>query len=106
MKTRLALLSATVLVVAIAAACGKSHGRSKIEDVPITETVAIPGLSAPVDVVRDEYGRVHIYGSTQLDVATATGWVEAEDRMIQLDLARRFGSGRLAELVGAVSSDA
>jgi penicillin amidase len=59
-----------------------------------------PGLSAPVSVERDSLGVVTITGESRADVAWATGFVHAQDRYFQMDLARRMAAGRLAELVG------
>src|SRR5207244_4269986 len=59
-----------------------------------------PALSAPVDVVRDQWGIPHIYGDDPADVAFAQGYVMAMDRLVQMDLARHKADGTLAELVG------
>jgi penicillin G amidase len=74
-----------------------------IQSIGITDTVKNPILSAPVDVVRDQYGVPHIYGQTPADVAFAEGYVMAEDRLVQMDLARHQAAGTLAELVGGLS---
>ena len=58
------------------------------------------GLSAPVQVSRDELGVPTIRGATRVDVARATGFLHAQDRFFQMDLARRRAAGELAALVG------
>ena len=63
-------------------------------------TVSIEGLKAPVEVVRDKYGVPHIYAQTVEDLFFAQGYVQAQDRFWQMELYRRAGSGRLAELFG------
>lgn len=78
-------------------------GRPLVESVPATDEVAAPGLSAPVDVVRDEWGVPHIYGERLGDVAFAQGYLMAQDRLVQMDLARRAAAGTLAVLAGALS---
>jgi penicillin amidase len=75
------------------------------ERVPVSETVSISGVSAPVDIVRDRYGMVHIYARSLEDVMFAQGYMMAVDRHGQLELLRRVAAGRLAELVGALSAD-
>ena len=63
-------------------------------------TLALPGLEAPVRVVYDQYGVPHIYAQNEHDLYLAFGYVQACDRLWQMDLLRRITEGRLAELVG------
>ncbi len=62
--------------------------------------VELPGLSAPVTVRRDEHGVPHIEAATLDDLIEAQGFVVAQDRLWQMDMARRFSSGELAEILG------
>ncbi|WP_405242551.1 penicillin acylase family protein [Lentisalinibacter salinarum] len=64
------------------------------------ETVELPGLSQPAEIVRDEQGIAHIRAASQEDLYYLQGWVHAEDRLFQMDLSRRQPSGTLAELFG------
>ena len=68
---------------------------------------ALPGLSAAVTVERDAAGVPTIRGATRPDVARALGYMHAQDRFFQMDLARRRSAGELAELFGkaAVPAD-
>ena len=68
---------------------------------PSQGTLAINGLSAPVDITLDGYGIPRIKAKTDRDAALALGYLHARDRMFQMDLMRRAASGRLAELAGA-----
>ena len=61
----------------------------------------IPSLTAPVIVERDALDIPTIRAATWDDAARALGYVHAQDRLFQMDLARRYPAGRLAELVGA-----
>jgi len=63
-------------------------------------TRQLAGLSAPVSVDRDALGIPWIRGLSRDDVARATGFVHAQERFFQMDLARRRAAGELAELVG------
>ncbi len=63
--------------------------------------IALAGLSAPVEIFRDENGIPHIFAQTEDDAAFALGYVHAEDRLWQMETMRRMGSGRLSELFGA-----
>lgn len=64
-------------------------------------TFEIDGLSAPVRVVRDRYGIPHIYAHSRDDLFAAQGFVQAQDRLFQMDLWRRSVQGRLSEVLGA-----
>jgi len=68
---------------------------------PQTEgRVAIAGLAASVEVLRDGDGIVTIRARSEADAARALGYVHAQDRLWQMDFMRRAGAGRLSELVG------
>jgi penicillin G amidase len=60
----------------------------------------LAGLNAPVRVVRDRHGIPHIYAQSQDDLFFAQGYVQAQDRLFQMDLWRRSVQGRLAEVLG------
>jgi penicillin G amidase len=62
--------------------------------------VAVEGLSAPVEILRDSYGVPHIYGRTSEDLFFAQGFVHAQDRFWQMEFSRRISAGRLSELFG------
>jgi len=61
---------------------------------------SIPGLHAEVEVYYDAYGIPHIYAENQEDAYRAFGYVHAKDRIFQMELMRRVGAGRLAEIFG------
>ncbi len=60
----------------------------------------VPGLRAPVRVQRDRWGVPHIYATNQHDLFFAQGFVVAQDRLFQMELWKRSGQGRLAEILG------
>lgn len=62
-------------------------------------------LQEDVTVVRDENGVPHITAKSDKDLYRAQGYTQAQDRLFQMDLARRQASGRLAEVVGAAAVD-
>ncbi|MGE0132601.1 MAG: penicillin acylase family protein [Blastocatellales bacterium] len=62
--------------------------------------IKLAGLRKPVKVLRDEWGIAHIYAETQDDLFFAQGFVAAQDRLWQMDLWRRIGEGKLAEVLG------
>lgn len=67
-------------------------------------TVAVAGLTAPVEVSRDALGVPTITGTSRPDVAYATGYVHAQDRFFQMDLLRRVAGGELAALFGPAAA--
>jgi penicillin amidase len=98
LRTTLIALVAVILVLAIIAGAflvirGRSFPRTR-------GTLAMKGLDAPVDIVRDSYGVPHIYAKTMHDMYFAEGFVQAQDRFWQMEFWRRIGAGRLSELFG------
>lgn len=73
---------------------GPAHG---------TGTLALEGLSGPVDILRDSLGVPHIWAETVEDAIFAQGFVHASDRLWQIEMFRRVASGRLSELYGEVT---
>ena len=65
-----------------------------------TGSIDVPGLSAPVEVVRDEHGIPQLYADTLDDLMTAQGFVHAQERFYEMDLRRHVTAGRLSELFG------
>ena len=66
----------------------------------IDGAITLPGLTAEVEVVRDRWGVPHIYAQNLDDLFFAQGFVQAQDRLWQMDMYRRAGEGRLAEILG------
>lgn len=60
----------------------------------------IAGLGGNVTVIRDTHSIPHIFADSQLDAYRALGFVHAQDRFFQMELARRTAAGRLSEVVG------
>ena len=67
---------------------------------PARQTLHLPGLQHPVSVTLDEHGIPRIDAADLPDAAVATGFLHARDRMFQMELMRRVGSGRISELAG------
>lgn len=61
---------------------------------------ALPGLSAPVAVDADALGIPSVVAENREDALRALGFLHARDRLFQMDLMRRKGTGRLAEWFG------
>ena len=71
---------------------------SKIEG-----AIVVPGLKAEVEVIRDSWGVPHIYADDLDDLFLAQGFIQAQDRLWQMDMYRRAGEGRLAEIFGSAA---
>ena len=69
--------------------------------------LALPQLSAPVDVYTDAYGVPHVYAENEEDLFFATGYLQASERLYKMDVIARAVEGRFAEVLGPdlVSSD-
>ncbi len=64
------------------------------------QTVEVKGLSAPVEIVRDNANVPHIFASTDPDVFFGLGYAHAQDRLWQMTILRRTAQGRLSEVFG------
>jgi penicillin amidase len=93
-----AILGLAVLIVA--AVTGYAWYRFSCS-MPRTEGhVEVAGISADVEIIRDEYGVPHIFGETDEDIYFGIGYAHAQDRFFQMDLMRRYVHGELAALLG------
>jgi penicillin G amidase len=63
-------------------------------------TLNVVGLREEVKVVRDRWGVPHIFAKSSDDLFFAQGFVQAQDRLFQMDLWRRGTQGYLAEILG------
>jgi penicillin G amidase len=98
------------LVMAIAIVCAGSCALAEADSdwsrqaaasvAVIRGEIQAPGLHHAVRVQRDTWGVAHIYASDQHDLFFAQGFVAAQDRLFQMELWKRAGQGRLAELLG------
>jgi penicillin amidase len=69
--------------------------------------LALPGLTARVEVVRDGFGVPTVYAETAEDLFRAQGYLHAQDRFWEMDFRRMLTAGRLSEIAGesAIPSD-
>ena len=70
-------------------------------------TVTLTGAAADIEIRRDAHGIPAIRAKSEADAYFALGYVHAQDRLFQMELMRRLGAGRMAEVVGraALGSD-
>ncbi len=90
-----------VALLAIALATAYFYARGSLPDVD--GTIAVGGLSGPVDIVRDADAIPHIFASTRRDGLFGLGYVHAQDRLWQMEFQRRIGFGRLSEIFGGAT---
>ncbi|KAJ3343644.1 hypothetical protein HDU93_007525 [Gonapodya sp. JEL0774] len=63
-------------------------------------TLDAPGLREPFHIIRDSLGVPHVRAKSFADAFFAQAFATAQDRLFQMDLARRVILGRTAELLG------
>ncbi len=63
-------------------------------------SLQLAGLSDKVKVHWGAYGIPHAYAGNEEDLFLAQGYLHAQERLWQMDMSRRFLSGRLAEIFG------
>jgi penicillin G amidase len=94
-------LTAILVLAAIALLGGYLYLRLSLPQVNGTVTVA--GISAPIDIIRDQDAIPHIFAASKADALFGLGYVHAQDRLWQMELQRRIGHGRLSEVLGAAA---
>jgi penicillin amidase len=69
--------------------------------------IAVPGIDAPVRVVRDRWGIPHIRAESVRGAFFAQGFCIAQDRLFQLELRRQMAHGRAAAFLnrGLLNAD-
>jgi len=85
-------------LVVLAGLSGVFWLRTSLPDT--TGTVQLTGIQSSVVIARDRDGVPHIRAETDADAYFALGYVHAQDRFWQMETMRRFGAGRLSEVMG------
>ena len=98
---RLLLVTAALAGGPSTEAAGPDWQQRAIDSLAVIRgTAKVPGLHHTVRVQRDRWGVAHIYARDQHDLFFAQGFVTAQDRLFQMELWKRAGQGRLAEILG------
>src|SRR6267154_1110321 len=97
------ILAGTLLLLVILASAFYLYLRSSLPQVE--GRIAVQGLKAAVTIARDGDGVPLISAADDADAAFALGYAHAQDRLFQMELMRRNGAGRLAEIFGAPALD-
>ncbi len=97
---RLALFALILLLVVLVGGGVWLRWRARVSLPLLDGTIAVGGLTAPVQVLRDAHGVPHIRAQSVADALFAQGYVTAQDRLWQMDLSRRKAEGKLSEVFG------
>src|SRR5258707_6310223 len=97
---RILYYAVCLLLVALIAAVWWLYSIARSPLPQLDGSIAVPGISSKVRVVRDERGVPGIEAATPEDLFFAQGYVTAQDRLWQMDIMRRFASGELSEILG------
>jgi penicillin amidase len=69
------------------------------------KSLTVQGISAPVQIVRDNANVPHIFGDasagSDADIFFGLGYAHAQDRLWQMTVMRRTAQGRLSEVFGS-----
>lgn len=91
------------LLLAAVAAIGGAYWLLRASLPQLDGAYRVQGLAAAVTIERDARGTPTVIGEDRAALAYGLGFAHGQDRYFQMDLARRFAAGELAELFGAVA---
>jgi penicillin amidase len=92
-------LTALAVVIAAVATGGAWYVHTKQPQ--RSGEIALAHLQAPVSIRYDARGVPHIKARNEIDMYRALGYVQAQDRLFQMEIMRRLARGELAEVLGA-----
>jgi penicillin G amidase len=92
------ILVGVLLLILVAVVGGYVYVRSQIPN--YDAKILAQGLQHPVTVTRNLHGVPHIQARNVEDLYFVWGYVNAQDRMFQMEVTRRAGQGRIAEFAG------
>lgn len=94
----LRLVTGLIVVALLAVLVGYYFLSRSLPD--YSEDFTLEGITAPVEIVRNNDNVPHIFGATDADVFFALGFAHAQDRLWQMTMLRRTAQGRLSEVFG------
>ncbi len=110
--------SRVVVVIVVALSCSaiagcegsnappsQCHATPTADGCPLPAEPTYAGPSASIEVIRDDMGVPHLYAANDADAFFASGYLQATDRLFEMDLTRRRALGRRAEVLGAGAYD-
>jgi penicillin amidase len=100
-------VTAAVLVASLAAILALTPSEpdtfaelAKTSLAQIDGRIALRGVKDSVEIIRDRWGVPHIYARNIDDLFFAQGFVQAQDRLWQMEMYRRTYEGTLSEIMG------
>ena len=84
-------LSFVAIILVAVIAIGLGWMRSSLPQ--LDGALEIAGLEAPITIARDSHGVPHIDAANENDLAFGLGFAHAQDRLWQMEMNRRIGSG-------------
>ncbi|MBV9824902.1 MAG: penicillin acylase family protein [Alphaproteobacteria bacterium] len=92
------LLAGTLLLLVLV--CGGAYFYLRTSLPQVDGRMSVPGLHGPITIARDADGVPLISGASDEDVSFGLGFAHAQDRLFQMEMMRRYGAGRLSEVLG------
>jgi len=103
----LALAVCALAAGALVAARRATERRAVQRAIPALDgRLAVAGLVAPLEIVRDVRGIPHVRAASERDAYFGLGFAHAQDRLAQMGWLVRSARGRTAEAVGRAGLDA
>ena len=99
------VLITSLLTLALMSACTDDEPIGVIEGLKATETLTDLGAPGALRIVVDDHGIRHIYGQGKEAMIFGQGYVTARDRFWQMDIMRRYATGRLSGLFGDLAME-
>ena len=95
--------AAVVVVVLLAGVAGWAYVQMRGSLAQLDGEATMPGATGAIVIERDALGIPTISATSRADVARGLGFLHAQDRFFQMDLARRRAAGELSELLGSAA---
>ena len=89
------LLAIAVALGGLSVPCASSFAESAVRP-----AMAVKGTTGAVTIRRDAYGVPHVYANSEFGLFYGYGHSVAQDRLFQMEMARRSTQGTVAEVLG------
>jgi len=103
------VLLAIAVLLGVVAVLAMTHLRMRAASSRLPErgsvTETVDGCPGRVQVVLDDRGIPHVESASESAMWFSLGYLHARERFFQMELARRAGAGRLAEIFGESALD-
>ncbi|MBL7128496.1 MAG: penicillin acylase family protein [Ignavibacteria bacterium] len=95
------ILGIVILIIAVVITLGiLFNDLSKKSFYKESGNIKVEGISKNVNIYKDKFGVPHIEAENENDLYYSLGYIHAQDRLWQMDMARRVAEGRLSEILG------